>query len=69
MTYSREILHNQIRMNASHIAPLLLMALAVSGVLYMRVRFPSPSTTEEIGARVVTVVLFVFLSAAFLMPR
>ena len=69
MTYSREILHNEISMVADHIVPLLLLALAVTGILYMRFRFPSPSRTEEIGARILAVVLFVFLSAAFLIRR
>ncbi len=56
-------------MSTLDIVSLLMPALIVSGVLYMRFRFPSPSKVEETSARIAVILLFVFLSASFLMFR
>ena len=55
-------------MGAPDIGWLVLMVFALALVLYMRIRFPSPSRTEETAARVAAVVLFLLLSYLFLMP-
>jgi len=56
-------------MGTRDIVPLLLMVLAVTGVMYMRIRFPSPRKIEELSARIVVILLFLFLSASLLMSR
>ena len=48
-------------MDAPRIIWCFIMVLGLIFVLYVRIRFPSPSKVEETGARVAAVVLFVLL--------
>ncbi len=58
----------EYEMSAPEIAWSVMLVSALAFVLYMRIRFPSPSKTEEAGARVTAVVLFLLLSYLFLAP-
>jgi hypothetical protein len=56
-------------MDIGHISCSVVLVLALAFVLYMRIKYPSPSKVEENGARVAAVILFVLLALLFLAPR
>jgi hypothetical protein len=55
-------------MGAPDIAWLVMLSFALAFVLYMRIRFPSPSKIEETAARVAAVAIFLLLAYLFLSP-